>query len=341
MKKLGIFERIIFWANAIVAFLLIISFVLPYIPPKNFPTLSILSLGVSPLILVNILFVFYWLIRLKKKIFLSLIVLIIAYLHFSSFFEFSSEGDTSEYRNSISVLSYNVRLFNAYEEKPSADIPIVVNKMLESQQPDVFFVQEYYRESKLTFPEYPYKFIHFKNDDAKLGHAIFSKYPLINKGAFDFKKTYNNTLYADVVKGGDTVRIYNLHLKSLGIKPSVTSLQEGDTEKLMKRISNAFVAQEEQVKAIIDHKKLSPYPVLLCGDFNNTPFSFVYRKLNNNMKDAFLERGNGLGTTYLFDSYPMRIDYILTSESFDIIKFETINESFSDHYPISATVGWN
>ena len=58
------------------------------------------------------------------------------------------------------------------------------------------------------------------------------------------------------------------------------------------------------------------------------------------MKDSYLERGNGLGTTYLFDSYPMRIDYIFASEAFDILNFETIRQTFSDHYPIISTVGW-
>ena len=173
-----------------------------------------------------------------------------------------------------------------------------------------------------------------------LGHAILSKFPIVNTGAFDFTKTYNNSIYADVVIGNDTIRVYNLHLKSMSILPSVSFLQEGDKDKLRKRIANAFVVQQEQVEAIIAHKKLSPFPVLLSGDFNNTPFSYIYRRVGGDMKDAFLERGIGLGTTYLFDSYPMRIDYIFASEEFEVLKFKTVKKTFSDHYPVSTTLGW-
>ena len=106
-------------------------------------------------------------------------------------------------------------------------------------------------------------------------------------------------------------------------------------------MSSGFMGQQTQVQELFAHKATSPYPVLVMGDFNNTPFSYVYREIKKNMKDAYLERGNGLGTTYLFDAYPMRIDYILASESVDIVNFETIKKTFSDHYPIIATVGWS
>ncbi len=339
-KKLGLIDRIVYWINLIVAFLLLISFVLPYVPPRSFPTLSILSLAVSPLIIINTLFVLYWLIKLKLRILLSLSVLLIAHFHFGSFFQFSSQTSSTELSKTISILSYNVHLFNAYEENPS---PEVVSKtlaeILETQQPEIICIQEYYSDHQVDFSKYPYQFIYFRGKN-KLGHAIFSKYPLINKNTFDFEKSNNNAIYADVIKGNDTLRIYNLHLQSLGIKPSVSSIQEGAKDKFRKRISKAFSKQQQQVEQVIKHKETSLNPVLICGDFNNTPFSYIYKKLSTNMKDSFVENGNGLGTTYLFDSFPMRIDYILVSEKLEIIKFETIKKTFSDHYPVSATLGW-
>ena len=338
-----------FWLNSLVALLLVISFLIPYLPPKSFPTLAIFSVLVSPLIVLNIIFAIYWLIRLRRQFLVSTLVLVIAYFHFNPFFEFSSEGNESEYNSSLKILSYNVHLMNAYEENPTHDVQKIFSALLGDKQPEVVFIQEYYRDSKLKFPDYPYQFIHFKefrnkNGDLKisvLGHAILSKYPLLNTGAFDFPKTYNNTLYADVVKGKDTVRIYNLHLKSLGILPSVSSLQDGNKEKLLQRMSHAFVGQQEHLEEILKHKNTSPHPVILGGDFNNTPFSYAYRMIDKEMKDAFVERGNGLGTTYLFDSYPMRIDYIFVSEGLDVLQFETTTNTFSDHYPVSTTVGWS
>lgn len=333
-------NRMIYWGNLLAAFLLLVSFILPYLPPKTFPTLSLLSLIVSLLIIVNFIFAIYWAIQFRRRFFVSFTVLVISYFYFNVFYEVSTESDTSEYKNTLNVMSYNVRLFNAYEENPQTNASQTIGEILTEQNPDVVCVQEYYIPNKIDFSEYPHQYIHFKSEKAKLGHAIFSKYPLINTGAFDFENTYNNTLYADVVKGKDTIRVYSLHLQSLGIIPRVSFLQESDNEKLRKRVSNAFEQQQYQIEAILEHKKQTTHPILLCGDFNNTPFSYTYRKLKENMQDAFRERGNGLGTTFKFEAYPMRIDYIFASEELEILNFDTMKKTFSDHYAVRATVGW-
>ncbi len=340
MKKRRFFNKMVYWCNLVAAFLLLISFVLPYLPPNRFPTLSLISLVVSVLIIVNIIFAIYWMVQLRWRFFLSFTVLFISYFYFNVFYEVSAQGDASDYKNTLSLLSYNVRLFNAYEDHPKQDASKVISEILVEQLPDVLCIQEYYKPNKIDFSVYPYKYIHFKSEKAKLGHAIFSKYPLINTGGFDFEETYNNTLFADVVKGSDTIRIYSVHLQSLGIIPRVSFLQESDNEKLRKRVSGAFEKQQQQVEAILKHKNQTDHPVIICGDFNNTPFSYSYRKLKEDMQDAFRERGNGLGTTYKFEHYPMRIDYIFASEGLDVLSFDTMKKTFSDHYAIRATVGW-
>lgn len=349
LKKSGFFVKGIFWLNNIAAFLLVVSFVLPYFPPKSFPNLSLLSLAVSPLIILNFAFAFYWLLRKKRQLFLSITVLALTYFFFNPFVKFSSEGNTEDFENSVKLMSYNVHLFNAYEKNSDRNVSEIFKNLLEEEDPDIVCIQEYYRDDAPDFKKYPYQYIHFKKTTNKtgatkenaLGHAILSKFPIVNKGAFDFTRTYNNSIYADVAVGVDTIRVYNLHLKSMSILPSVAFLQDGDKEKLRKRLANAFVVQQEQVEAILEHKKLSPFPVVLSGDFNNTPFSYIYKEVERDMKDAFLECGNGLGTTYLFDSYPMRIDYIFSSEKFEVLKFKAVRKTFSDHYPIVATFGWN
>ena len=329
------------WGNVLAALLLLISFILPYLPPSVFPTLSLLSLAVSPLIVVNICFMVYWLVRMRKQFLLSLVVLVLTYFSFNSFFKISSEGEANHFNNSLSVLSYNVRLFNAYEEHPSEEnVKQQLETLLTEKTPDILVLQEYYKGTEATFEEYPYRSIHFKNEHIKLGHAIFSKYPIVNKGEFDFEDSNNNSIYADVLVKDDTLRDYNLHLQSMGILPNIDYLQERGSDKIKRRMSQRFVKQEEQVMAILGHKERSPYPVILTGDLNNTPFSYVYHKLQTDMKDAFLERGNGLGTTYKFQQYPMRIDYVLVPEQWEVIHFETISETFSDHYPVFATLAW-
>lgn len=287
------------------------------------------------------LFVVYWLLRMRKEFLLSLVVLILTYFSFNTFFKFSSEGDATEFNNSLSILSYNVRLFNAYEKNPSEEkVQQQLSALLTEKNPDILVLQEYYKGNEVSFENYPYRSVHFKNDRIKLGHAIFSKYPVVGKGGFDFEDSNNNSIYVDVLVKEDTLRVYNLHLQSMGILPNIDYLQERGSDKIKRRIAQRFVKQEEQVMTILGHKERSPYPVILAGDLNNTPFSYVYHKLQSGMKDAFLERGNGLGTTYKFEHYPMRIDYVLAPEQWEVIHFETISETFSDHSPVFAKLAW-
>ena len=322
------------------ALLLLMSFVIPYLPPSRFPTIALLSLLVPLLIILNILFAIYWAFQLKPKFFLSAIVVIIAYFYFGAFFKISSEGDKSNYKNSLTVMSYNVRLFNAYEKKSSINGVETMKAYFETENPDIICIQEYYRPNEVDFSLYKYRYEHFKTPKTQLGNAIFSKYPLINKGAFDFKRTGNNTLYADVVKGKDTLRVYSVHLQSIGILPEVEFLRDTDNTRLRNKFASAFEKQQLQINAIQDHKNKSKFPVIICGDFNNTPFSYSYRTMKADLNDAFRVKGNGLGTTFLFDRFPLRIDYILASKELEVISFKTLKNTFSDHYAIKAVFGW-
>lgn len=342
MLKFQFLGKLFFALNVLTALLLLISFILPYLPPSKFPTLSILSLAVSPLILINLLFMVYWIIRFKKRFWFSLVVLVIAYFHFHAFFEISTEGNVAQYAKHLKILSYNVHLFNAYEKNPDEEaVATSFAELITSEKPDVVCIQEYYAKNKADFSGYPYQFIHFKDSTHKLGHAIFSKYPILHQGSFDFNGSYNNSLYADLLVDSDTIRVYNLHLQSLGILPTVDFLQQRGTEQIKQRMSVTFVKQEAQVAEILKHKNLCNYPVIFSGDFNNTSFSYIYRELRNGMQDAFQKKGNGLGQTYFFNHYPIRIDFILASEEFSVIHFDHITKSFSDHYPIISTVGWD
>lgn len=349
MKKLGVFNKVIFFLNSIVAMLLLFSFILPYVPPKSFPTLSILSLLVAPLIILNGLFLIYWVIRLKKQFMLSAVMIAMAFIFFNSFYIVEDSISEVEYKNKLSILSYNVHLFNAYNGDNYVESDSVLYKIVATHKPDILAFQEYNATHAPKIEGYPYIYEHFKtikkpNGKIKkkaLGHAILSKYPIINKGAFDFSRTTNNTLFVDVIKGHDTIRLYNMHLRSFGISPDVSSLQEGDKEKLIGRISGAFEEQAGQVEAVLQHKNNSPYPVIMAGDFNNTAFSYIYNQLTEGMHDAYAQCGSGLGTTFDFDGFPLRIDYILAQTNFNVLSFTTIEKTFSDHHPIVATLGWD
>lgn len=342
MRKLGFINSLIFFANSIAAFFLLLSFVLPYLPPSKFPLMSILSLGVSPLILVNVVFLIYWLIKLKKQLLLSLIVLALSALNFSSFIKFNISSKQTIDPESIRIASYNVRVFNRYQHKALfEETPKFMREFVDQYKPEILLIQEYYKRDGIDLEEkYPYNYIIYSNKHRRFGHAIFSNYPILASGNLDFKKTSNNGIWADFLIGQDTLRTYNVHLQSYGVSASIDYLQDTDKEEITKKLSDTFVEQEDQVKEIRAHMKQStktPY-YILTGDANNTPFSYTYKHLRGDMKDAFLEKGSGLGTTFSFDGYPLRIDYIFTSQAIDVEYFEVGKETFSDHKPLIAEI---
>lgn len=338
MKNLTFFEKVVFFINSVVAFLLLLSYVLPNIPPKTFATLSVLSLGVPFLILLNVLFFVYWLFKIKKQLLLSLVVISIGYFLFGSLYKFSNwEADGTA---GLTVMNYNVRLFNLYEWIPEKGIDEKLVDFVKKEQPQILNIQEYHSQDNLDFSFYKYKYIKLEGEKSRVGQAIFSQFPIINSGSVEFPNTANNAIFADIVKGKDTIRIYNLHLQSLRIDPREQSLTTENSEKLINGIGEAFKLQQSQTELFLKHKNKSPYKVIISGDFNNSAFSYVYKTIRGDMKDSFKQQGNGFGRTYNFKFFPLRIDFLLVDKSWTVDNFKTYDVEYSDHYPILTKISF-
>jgi vancomycin resistance protein VanJ len=337
MKNLKGVDKIVFFLNSIIAAILLLSYLLPYVPPKNFAFLSVLSLAVPLLIILNVLFVLYWLLKAKKQLLLSLLVLLLGINYVTSLYKFSSSKQI-ENDDNLSIMNYNVRLFNLYNWIPQADVETQIVNLIRTELPDVICFQEYQPQQSVDLSFYKYKYEKLSETKVQYGQAIFSKYPIIGSGSIAFPNTANNAIYADIVKHKDTIRIYNVHLQSLRINTDVEDLKTEDSERLFKRISETFKKQQLQTELFIKHKNKSPYEIIICGDFNNTAFSYVYNEIKGDLVDAFQDAGNGFGRTFDFKYFPIRIDFILVDKAFKINAFKTFEEQLSDHYPILAKV---
>ncbi len=324
--------------NSIAAFALLLSYLLPYVSPKMFPLLSVLSLAVPILIVINTLFLLYWALILSKRVLLSLIVLILGISHVSSLYKLSGKS-VGEVEESISLMSYNVHSFNRFDWIDSETIPQDISKLVKQQNPDILCTQEFYNNPDIDFSQYRYKYDYFNHNSRELALVIFSKYPFINKGSLSFKKTANNVIFADVVLPRDTVRVYNIHLQSHRISSKTDELAKEDSQKLLKRIGVSFKKQQSQAEELITHMKSSPYKNIVMGDFNNTAYSYVYDKIKSeNLQDTFKEAGKGFGKTFKFELFPARIDFILVPEEFEVLSFHNHDLELSDHYPISTQI---
>lgn len=337
MKKLGFIDKIIYFINVVFAALLLFSYVLPFLPPKTFSVLSVLNLGVSFIGLINVLFFIYWLIKLKKQFMMSLVVLFVGYMFFGTLYKFSS-SEKKESPQDLKVMNYNVRLFNLYDWIPEKGVETEIVDFIKTEAPDVLSIQEYHPHKNTDFSFFKYKFEKLSGKTIKYGQAIFSQFPIVNKGSVEFPNTANNAIFADVVKGNDTIRFYNIHLESLHIDTNVESLKKEDSERLVKRIGRTFKMQQFQTELFLMHKKQCNYKMVICGDFNNTAFSYVYRKIKGNLNDTFKEAGSGFGRTYDFKFFPVRIDFVFADEAFTVNSFKNYENHYSDHFPIMATL---
>jgi len=333
MKNLSPFEKLLFFINSIIAFLFLASVLIPYLKPSFFFQFSILSLFTPLIIIANILFLFFWIAKLKRQFFLSFVVLLIGVDSLRSFINFSNNSRFLG-GNEISIISYNVRLFNIYKWIDEDNVNIKIRDFLNEKNPDIICLQEY-QNSEFKIDNYPYVYEKLRGDNLKYGQAIFSKYPIINKGSVDFNSSSNNAIFSDIKVMNDTIRIYNIHLQSFSFEKGNTLIDINKNNKMViKNLSDTFIQQEQQVKELKNSIDNSPYKIIVSGDLNNTAFSYVYKELSKSLNDAFKEKGNGLGITYNYNFIPLRIDFILTQELFKINSFKTFKLNLSDHEPI-------
>ena len=333
-----------FFLNMVLTVSTFVAYILPFLAPKTFPFLAVLTLFMPLFFILNGLFFIYWGIQFKKRMILSGLVLLMGITFINKFYKFSAK-DYPEEEKDFTVMSYNVRLFNVFKWFERDDVPENIRGFINDKNPDILCIQEYSNSGDIDLKVYPHRYIFMDGKQIKTAQAIFSKFPIIDQGIIFFPNSNNIVVFADIKKGKDIIRIYNMHLQSIKISPDVNEINEnidvlnqgGKSQKLFYRISKAFMQQQQQAEIFKEHKNQSPYPIIICGDMNNSAFSYVYRNIKGKLKDSFEEAGIGFGATYKFRYYPARIDYIFADENMTVKKFESFPEfENSDHYPIMA-----
>ena len=341
MKKLSWFNKVVFAFNIVITVLTILAYALPFLAPKLFPLLAVLTLVLPLFLILNALFFLYWLLQLKRQMILSGLILLLGITFINKFYKFSST-EVAPQDNDFVVMSYNVRLFNLFKWLPKEEVGEEILSFINEQNPDILCIQEFSESANLDFRVYKYKYLYTQGKKIKSSQGIFSKYPIIDKGSIEFPESDNIVVYADIRKGTDTIRVYNMHLQSIKITPDVNEIQEDvntiDKEKsqlVFNRIQTAFEKQQSQAELFADHKRYCKYPLVICGDMNNSAFSYVYRSVKGSLNDCFEEQGKGFGQTYKFKYYPARIDYIFADKRFKVKSFQNFPDFVnSDHFPI-------
>jgi len=336
MKKLSAIDKLLFVVNSLIAAVLLISFLSYYISPDFISLFSFLSLSVPFFIIFNLIFIVYWVFKLRRQFLLSTIVLLIGFQYINKFYSFSEKKVLLI--DDVKIMSYNVRMFNLYNWIEEEDVDQNIYEFINNKDPDILCIQEFHPSNEIGF-KYPYEYIKIRTNQNNFGHAIFSKFKIIDSGSLDFSESTNNAIFIDIVRNNDTIRVYNVHLESLKINPKDEPLTQENSEKFKIRVEKAFKKQTDQAILLTQHQEKINYKSIICGDFNNNAFSWVYNKLKSSKNDAFEIAGKGFGKTYDY-SFPLRIDFILTDQNIDINNFKTYKVKYSDHFPIMARLNF-
>lgn len=329
---------------------LLISYYSPFIDPGHSWWPSMLGLAYPYLLFVNVLFIILWLTFYWKYFFLSLICVLAGYKIHNNYFQYKERVDNEI--EGIKVLSFNVRQFYSYLQEENKEENIL--DFIAKQKADIICLQE--TKLQKTGALNPLKLkAHFPGIiHCQLAHqskwngpVTFTSFPIVKMGEIRFEDSHNLVIFTDVKTDDDTLRIYNCHLQSYGIKTddySVIDTIGFQNKKIIEmkiigeKLRDANKQRSIQVKQLKEHIDQCTYPVIVCGDFNDTPISYTYHIVRSELKDAFVESGKGISNTYRGKLPPFRIDYILYSDYFEAYNYQRHKVEYSDHFPVSATL---
>jgi endonuclease/exonuclease/phosphatase family metal-dependent hydrolase len=238
--------------------------------------------------------------------------------------------------SSVKAATYNIHGFRHMSNNVSVNY---IANYISGENISIFCMQEFSSHSLFNMREVAGAFDFFPfstltdNSAPKAGLVIFSRFPIKAKGMLKIESLSNGVLWADVeLPDGRILRVINAHLQTTGISRSYyhgfrrNIKVIGDNFKLRARQANIL-------NAFIDSSKT---PVILCGDFNDTPSSYTYKKAKGNLVDGFKEAGSGLGSTFKHKSSMLRIDYIMYSKQLKGVRYYSVYQKWSDHNPVIA-----
>jgi endonuclease/exonuclease/phosphatase family metal-dependent hydrolase len=330
-----------------------------HLPPSSYPFFAIFGLFFVPLLLANLAFMIFWIVLKKFYFMLSLVIIIIGFGQIKNNIQVSFSSDETRGKNDLKILTFNVHRFGMdmeealfYEKKTN------VIDFLSAQDADIVCLQEYHgkgvslyeplqkNKTDLDAETYYYESYFIPRYMQLSGLVIYSKYEAVDKGKLKFYGARTFGIYTDLLIGEDTVRVYNIHLASNQLSSSDIDLvvnpgQNQDemtlqVQRIYTKLVGAFQLREKQLAHLVENVENCPYPVIIAGDFNDTPSSYVYNQITELVVDSFVEEGSGIGITYAGRLPFLRIDYIFKGSFFEATSYRRHRNNFSDHYPVSV-----
>ncbi|WP_312185123.1 endonuclease/exonuclease/phosphatase family protein [Sphingobacterium sp.] len=323
----------------LVALMTSLSFLALFIPPQTTVVFQWIGVLLPALVCSNLLF---FIIGLYKRSWYSicpLIALLANFHYFTKIIQANPIGNVET--ANIRFASYNVREFKMIYNLSSMQ---QIASYIDSQQVNTLCLQEVpahcsIAELKSVFTKFHY-FMLTENKEGQHQLAILSKFPLNAVETISFDERPNCAIFADLSLKKNKIRIGNCHLQTTNwnqVKGDLLPAENAGYKwwSAIKTMSANFRLRGAQADRLREAMDSSPFPMLMCGDFNNSPNSYSYHKIKGNMKDAFCESGNGYGYTYTNLMKLFRIDFVFFSgPEFQAMNYRTGDVDYSDHLPV-------
>jgi len=353
-------------ANILFALFLIVGCYAYTFNPEKYWFAGLFALATFFSLVILFLFFLFWLFAKPVLALISTVAVAICISPLAEVVKFSltPKFSIAKHPQNIRVMSWNVEHFEIISHKKEPWKKQEMINIVRDIDPDIAFFQEMVASDShpsainyipdlikdLKLKQYHYSYnpkLDFDNNH-HFGLMILSKYPIINKHTIEFSPfDYNSTFqFADIVRGDDTLRVFNIHLQSLKFsktnmnfieKPAMSNQNDFTQSKnLLGKLKTGFLKRALQSNRIKNYINQSPYPVIVCGDFNDVPNSYAYHTIGDGLINAFTAKGTGIGRTFYAISPTLRIDNIFVSKNFNVEQYMRLKRKLSDHYPITA-----
>lgn len=313
---------------------------------------AMLVYALPVLILANVVIAFYWVIR-RKWFYLLIPIIVVACClpYIGTLWQplRSLDIKAADAQQGLKIATYNVCMFN---RETSGFIAQDVLAEMKRQKVDVLCIQEYNEVSgdKVNTDSYKEYFPYMAMGKSDM--VIFSRFPIKGNKTFTFEDTGQSAMWADIDYKGNMLRVFNVHLQTTGInrtKHQADKYQAKGMDIANNRLMQAFFGnyvlgmmfRSGQAIEISNEKMKSDKPVIMCGDFNDVPYSYVYNTMLGNMVDGFKECGAGFMRTFREPKKPVRIDYIFHDEALKGLTYYKTDMTYSDHFPVFMKVTFN